>query len=283
MASHSEAIEALAQNTVRIEPSDRVVERALVRDYDAWYASWEKDPDAFWDAAASELHWFERWSRTSRVSIPDHDWFVGGKTNLSYNCLERNIERGLGDKVAIYAESENDAPREITYRGALAEVSRIANALRSLGVGRGDRVIIYMPLSPEGLFTMQACARIGAVHSVVYAGMGADALSHRIEDSGARVVVCADKTYRRGNDYLGEAAKANSRTPFAHPEGFIEAFANVYLAAAQAISDQLDGVTPPAEGYDFPDATDGIAGLAFIETTVKSSASDQKWLKFPEL
>ena len=85
------------------------------------------------------------------------------------------------------------------------------------------------------------------------------------------------------DDYLGEAAKANSRTPFAHPEGFIEAFANVYLAAAQAIADQIEGNTPPDEGYDFPDATDGIAGLAFIETAVKSSASDQKWLKFPEI
>ena len=106
------------------------------------------------------------------------------------------------------------------------------------------------------------------------------------EDPNELIVKYANaprKTYRRGNDYLGEAAKANSRTPFAHPEGFIEAFANVYLAAAQAISDQIDGVAPPAEGYDFPDATDGIAGLAFIETSVKSSASDQKWLKFPEL
>ena len=91
------------------------------------------------------------------------------------------------------------------------------------------------------------------------------------------------KIYRRGNDYLGDAAKANSRTPFAHPEGFIEAFANLYLAAAAAISDQIDGKPAPAEGYDFPDATDGIAGLAFIETSVASSASDQKWLKFPEL
>jgi acetyl-CoA synthetase len=198
MATHSEAIEALAQNTVRIDPSDRVKQGALVSDYDVWYAEWEKDPDAFWDAAASELHWFERWSRTSRIAIPDHEWFIGGKTNLSYNCLERNIERGLGDKVAVYAESENGSPRAITYREALAEVSRIANALRALGVGRGDRVIIYMPLSPEGLFTMQACVRIGAVHSVVYAGMGADALLHRIEDSGARVVVCSDTTYRRG-------------------------------------------------------------------------------------
>lgn len=91
------------------------------------------------------------------------------------------------------------------------------------------------------------------------------------------------KVYRRGNDYLGEAAKSNSRTPFAHPEGFIEAFANVYLAAAQAISDQINGNPAPAEGYDFPDTTDGIAGLAFIDTAVKSSASDQKWLKFPKL
>ena len=91
------------------------------------------------------------------------------------------------------------------------------------------------------------------------------------------------KVYRRGNDYLGEAAKSNSRTPFAHPEGFIEAFANIYLAAVQAISDQIDGNPVPEEGYDFPDATDGVAGLAFIDTAVKSSASDQKWLKFPDL
>lgn len=91
------------------------------------------------------------------------------------------------------------------------------------------------------------------------------------------------KIYRRGNDYLGEAANSNSRTPFAHPEGFIEAFANIYLAAAQAISDQIDGNEAPEGGYDFPDATDGIAGLAFIDTAVKSSASDQKWLKFPAL
>ena len=91
------------------------------------------------------------------------------------------------------------------------------------------------------------------------------------------------KIYRRGNDYLSEAANSNSRTPFAHPEGFIEAFANIYLAAHQAISDQIDGNPAPEKGYDFPDATDGIAGLAFIDTAVKSSASDQKWLKFPDL
>ena len=106
------------------------------------------------------------------------------------------------------------------------------------------------------------------------------------EDPNELIVKYANaprKIYRRGNDYLGEAAQNNSRTPFAHPEGFIEAFANVYLAAAQAIADKIDGNTPPEQGYDFPDATDGIAGLAFIETAVKSSGSDEKWLRFPEL
>jgi predicted dehydrogenase len=106
------------------------------------------------------------------------------------------------------------------------------------------------------------------------------------EDPNELIVKYANaprKIYRRGNDYLGEAAQNNSRTPFAHPEGFIEAFANIYLAAAQAIADKIDGNTPPDEGYDFPDATDGIAGLAFIETAVKSSGSEDKWLQFPEL
>ena len=106
------------------------------------------------------------------------------------------------------------------------------------------------------------------------------------EDPNELIVKYANaprKIYRRGNDYLGEAAQNNSRSPFAHPEGFIEAFANIYLAAAQAIADKIDGNTPPDEGYDFPDATDGIAGLAFIETAVKSSGSEDKWLQFPEL
>ncbi|MDE0569104.1 MAG: Gfo/Idh/MocA family oxidoreductase [Verrucomicrobiales bacterium] len=106
------------------------------------------------------------------------------------------------------------------------------------------------------------------------------------EDPNELIVKYANaprKTYRRGNDYLGEAASKNSRTPFAHPEGFIEAFANVYLAAAEAIADKIEGNDAPEGGYDFPDATDGVAGLAFIETAVKSSASDEKWVKFPSL
>jgi acetyl-CoA synthetase len=198
MADPKDAIKALSQSNVRLVPSERAKSGAMVTDYDAWYASWKDDPDGFWNSAADELHWFERWTTTKRIDAGKHEWFIGGKTNLSYNCLERNIERGLGDKVALYAESEKGPSKTFSYREVLCEVSKIAHALRAVGVDRGDRVIIYMPLGPEGLFTMQACVRIGAIHSVVYAGMGSESLRHRIEDSGAKVVVCSDVTYRRG-------------------------------------------------------------------------------------
>lgn len=194
---HRSAIESLADLNLRLEPGQNVREQAFLRDYPAWVAAGE-DRDKFWADAASELHWFEPWTAVSEINIPAHRWFLGGRTNISYNCLERNIARGLGDRAALHVECEAAPARSFTYREILEEVSRIANGLKSLGVGRGDRVIIYMPLGAEGLFTMQACARIGAVHSVVYAGMGPDALRHRIEDSKAEVVVCSDVTYRRG-------------------------------------------------------------------------------------
>ncbi|MFT5043024.1 MAG: acetyl-CoA synthetase [Hyphomicrobiaceae bacterium] len=195
---HRNAVESLAALDVRLESPERTKQGAFIQDYDAWYAGWEAAPDAFWEAAARELHWFEPWTQLHEIDIPHHRWFLGGKTNISYNCLERNIDRGLGDHVAFHAETEDGVATSFTYRQVLVEVSRIANMLRSLGVARGDRVILYMPLGPEGIFSMQACARIGAVHSVVYAGMGPEALRHRIEDCQAAVVVASDATYRRG-------------------------------------------------------------------------------------
>src|SRR5688572_11553981 len=156
MPMHSEAIEALARYDVRIPPSERVRAGALVKDYDAWYGEWARDPDAFWERAARELFWFEPWTKVYQIALPRHEWFVGGKTNLSYNCLERNIEYGLGDKVCFHFESENGDSLSFSYREVLTQVAKAANALESLGVGRGDRVIIYMPLCPEGIFTMHA-------------------------------------------------------------------------------------------------------------------------------
>jgi acetyl-CoA synthetase len=177
---HDDAIEALAHNDIRLDAPERVRQSALLKDYEAWYEQWLEDPDGFWAQAAEELHWFERWTTVSDVEGSRHAWFIGGKTNL------------------LHAESEHGEPRSFTYREVLAEVSRTANALKQLGVVKGDRVVIYMPLSPEGLFAMHACVRIGAIHSVVYAGMGSDSLRHRIEDCGAKVLLCADVTYRRG-------------------------------------------------------------------------------------
>ncbi len=198
MSRHSAAIEALARYTRRFEPSEWVRSHATIKDPDAWYRQWQDDPDGFWARAAKDLLWFRPWQRVSDIDGHEHRWFVGAQTNLSYNCLERNISRGLGDKVCFHFESETGERRSYTYSEALDRVNRVANALKALGVARGDRVVIYMPLGPEGIFTMHACIRIGAIHSVVYAGMGADALRQRIEDCEARVLVCADVTYRRG-------------------------------------------------------------------------------------
>ena len=198
MSRTSQTIKALSQSTIRLAPPTRVIERASIADAGAWHEACTQDPDAFWEAAAHDLHWFKPWDSVSRIDGSEHAWFIGGHTNLSYNCLERNIARGLGAKTALFYESENGDSSSFTYEEILAHTSRIANALSSLGVSRGDRIVVYMPLGPEGVFTMHACVRIGAIHSVVYAGMGAEALRQRIEDSGAKVVVCSDVTYRRG-------------------------------------------------------------------------------------
>jgi acetyl-CoA synthetase len=158
------------------------------------------DPEGFWGEVASELHWFQRWDRVFEWNYPNFSWFNGGVTNLAYNCLERNIERGKGNKLAIIWENGEGLPRRtFTYSELLFEVKRFAAALKSLGVKRGDRVTIYMPMVPEAAIAMLACTRIGAIHSVVFGGFGYGALADRIEDAESRLVVTADVSYRRGN------------------------------------------------------------------------------------
>jgi len=157
------------------------------------------DPEGFWGEVASELHWFQRWDKAFEWNYPKFSWFNGGVTNLAYNCLERNIERGKGNKPAIIWENGEGLPRRVfTYSELLFEVKRFAAALKSLGVKRGDRVTIYMPMVPEAAIAMLACTRIGAIHSVVFGGFGYGALADRIEDAESRLVVTADVAYRRG-------------------------------------------------------------------------------------
>ena len=158
-----------------------------------------QDPEGFWGEVASELHWFRRWEKVFEWNYPEFTWFNGGATNLSYNCLERNVEKDRGNKPAIIWENGEGLPRRVlTYAELLSQVKAFASALKACRVGRGDRVTIYMPMVPEAAIAMLACTRIGAIHSLVFGGFGFGALADRIEDAESRVVVTADVGYRRG-------------------------------------------------------------------------------------
>jgi acetyl-CoA synthetase len=162
------------------------------------YERAEADHEAFWAEQASRLSWFEPWNTVMEWNPPWVKWFLGGKLNVSYNCLDRHVEAGGGDKVAFYWEGEPGERRTITYGELLDEVCRFANALKSLGVRKGDRVNIYLGMVPELPIAMLACARIGAPHSVVFGGFSAEALKDRINDAEAKVLITADGGYRRG-------------------------------------------------------------------------------------
>ncbi|MDP3541062.1 MAG: acetate--CoA ligase [Elusimicrobiota bacterium] len=171
-----------------------------------------KSPEKFWDAAARELTWFKPWRKTLQWKVPDAKWFVGAKTNLSYNCLDRHLDGPRRNKAALIWESEPGKVRTYTYLQLHREVCLFANSLKGLGVKPGDRVAIYMPLVPEAVVAMLACARIGAVHGVVFGGFSAEALRDRLNDAGASVVVTADGGWRKGailrlKDAVDEAVK----------------------------------------------------------------------------
>jgi acetyl-CoA synthetase len=159
-----------------------------------------EDPEGFWGDAAKDLHWFRRWDRVFEWNYPNFSWYKGATTNLAYNCLERNIDNGRGNHPAIIWENGEGFPsRSLTYGQLLDEVKRFADGLKALGVNRGDRVTIYMPMVPEAAIAMLATARIGAIHSIVFGGFGYGALSDRLVDAGSTVIVTADVGYRRGS------------------------------------------------------------------------------------
>ena len=158
-----------------------------------------EDPEGFWGEVAEELYWFKRWDKVFEWNYPNFTWFKGGVTNIAYNCLEYNVKRGRGNHTAIIWENgEGLPPRALTYNQLLYEVKRFASALKALGVNKGDRVTIYMPMIPEAVVAMLATTRIGAIHSVVFGGFGYGALADRISDAESKIVVTADVGYRRG-------------------------------------------------------------------------------------
>jgi acetyl-CoA synthetase len=167
----------------------------------------DADREAFWAKQAERLTWATKWDQVLDWSgAPFAKWFVGGKLNVAYNCVDRHVESGHGDQVAIHWVGEPGDTRTITYADLKREVSKAANALASLGLTAGDRVAIYMPMVPEAIFSMLACARLGLVHGVVFGGFSAEALRSRIEDASAKLVITTDGQYRRGNPVSLKAA-----------------------------------------------------------------------------
>ena len=193
-------IDHLLQETGQIMPPLGLVQQAFLQDHAAAYKDSVDNPEAFWEGVAKELDWFKPWNQVFEWTYPTFKWFLGGKCNITANALDRHLTNGNKNKAAFIFLGEDGSERVFTY-GRLAQmVNRFANGLKSLGVKKGDRVVIYMPLSPEGAIAMLACARIGAVHSVVYAGFSVGSLRGRIQDAQAKVVITADVGYRRGNE-----------------------------------------------------------------------------------
>jgi acetyl-CoA synthetase len=190
-------IDVLLSETRRFDPPAPFTERALVRDAGI-YERAARDPEGFWAERARELEWIQPWRTVLEWTPPRAKWFVGGKLNASANCLDRHIRTARRNKAALIWEGEPGDRRTLTYWDLYREVCRFANVLERLGVRRGDRVAIYLPLIPEVVIAMLACARIGAIHSVVFGGFSSDSLRDRINDAEAKVLITADAGYRRG-------------------------------------------------------------------------------------
>ncbi len=183
------------------EPPAEFSQKAQIKsldEYEALYKESVEQPEKFWARAAEELHWFRKWDKVLEWKAPWAKWFVGGQINLSYNCLDRHVQTARKNKAALIWESEPGEIRTYTYQQLWKEVQKFANVLKSLGVRKGDRVAIYMGMTPELPIAMLACARIGAPHSIVFGGFSANALVDRIHDSEAVAVVTQDGSYRRG-------------------------------------------------------------------------------------
>ena len=198
MAENVGSIEALLQEDRRFPPPEEFARQANVRDPGV-YEEAQKDFEGFWAKFADELHWFKKWDTVLKWEPPFAEWFVGGKINVSYNCLDRHLGTARRNKAALVWEGEPGDWKVYTYWDLYREVCRFSNALKSLGVRKGDRVTIYLPMIPELPISMLACARIGAPHSVVFGGFSPESLTGRINDSESKVLITSDGGYRRGN------------------------------------------------------------------------------------
>lgn len=191
-------LEQILQHDETFVAPESLKAQATLQDFEAEYQRSIDDPDAFWGAWAARYAWFKPWDKVMEWEYPNHRWFVGAETNITLNALDRHADGANRNKLALIWIAEDGSERKVTYYELRRLVSKFATGLRSLGVEKGDTVVIYMPLTLEGVISMLACARLGAIHSVVYAGMGVGALRDRIEDAGAKVVIAGNIGMRRG-------------------------------------------------------------------------------------
>jgi acetyl-CoA synthetase len=198
MASQERELETLLEEARTFEPAAEFREKANLTDAGI-YERATASPESFWEEWARELDWFEPWDRVLEWTPPRAKWFEGGKLNVAHNCLDRHLTGPRRNKAALVWEGEPGDTRTYTYWDLHREVGRFSNVLKGLGVARGDRVAVYLPMIPEAVIAMLACARIGAIHSVVFGGFSADSLRDRILDADAKVLITADGGYRRGS------------------------------------------------------------------------------------
>src|SRR5579859_192794 len=218
MDTQSTNIDSILQEQRKFECPPEFAEKAHVTslaEYERLYKESVDDPDKFWSGVASELHWFKKWDKVLEWNCPWAKWFVGGQINLSYNCLDRHVATHRKNKAAIIWESEPGEIRTLTYQQLHREVQKFANVLKGLGVKKGDRVAIYMGMTPELAIAMLACARLGAPHNVVFGGFSADSLAGRLNDMECEVLITQDEAWRRGRTFplKGVANEALQNAP----------------------------------------------------------------------
>src|SRR5438477_6019710 len=201
MSSPSTNITSVLKETRTFAPSAAFVAQANVKgaaEYDKLWKRAADDPAGFWAEQAESLHWFKKWDKVLEWKAPFSKWFVGGKINACYNCVDRHLDGPRRNKAAIIWEGEPGDTRVLRYQDLHRETCKFANALKKLGIKPGDRVTIYMPMIPEAAIAMLACARIGATHSVIFGGFSESAVADRNNDAKARLVITADGSWRRG-------------------------------------------------------------------------------------